>query len=79
MISFDHDIHSSYKNYKDAPALIGNIIIKNNVWIGAGAKILRNVTIEKDSVIGAGTLMNKSCMEKSIMVGVPAFCVKKIK
>ena len=79
MISFDHDIHSSYKNYKDAPALIGNIIIKNNVWIGAGAKILRNVTIEKDSVIGAGTLMNKSCMEKSIMVGVPAICVKKIK
>jgi len=79
MISFDHDIHSNYNNYKDAPALIGNIIIKNNVWIGAGAKILRNVTIEKDSVIGAGSLMNKSCKEKSVMVGIPAICIKKMK
>ena len=78
MISFDHDIYSSKTTYKDANPVIGRIIIKDNVWIGAGAKILKNVTIEKDCVIAAGSLVNKSCEEKNIMGGIPAVSIKKI-
>ena len=79
IISFDHYIHSGHKNYKDAPAVNGKIIIKDNVWIGAGVRVLKGVIIEKDCVIAAGSLINKSCDKRSIMGGVPAVCLKKIK
>lgn len=79
IISFDHDIHSGHLTYKDAPAVKGKIIIKDNVWIGAGVRVLKDVIIEKDCVIAAGSLINRSCDKRSIMGGVPATCIKKIK
>jgi acetyltransferase-like isoleucine patch superfamily enzyme len=78
IISFDHDIYLGYKNFKDAPAVIGQIIIKNNVWIGAGVKILKGVIIQKNCVLAAGSLINKSCKENSIMGGIPGICLKKL-
>lgn len=48
------------------------ITIKNDVWIGAGAKILDGVTIETGSVIGAGAVVTKSTQPFSINAGVPA-------
>jgi acetyltransferase-like isoleucine patch superfamily enzyme len=78
IISFDHDINLGHNNYKDAPAVTGQITIKDNVWIGAGARILKDVIIEKDCVIAAGSLVNKSCDEKSLIGGVPAKLIKKI-
>lgn len=79
IISFDHDINLGYKNFKDAPALVGQIIIKNNVWIGAGVKILKGVVIEKNCVIAAGSLVNKSCIKNSIIGGIPSVLLKKIR
>lgn len=35
------------------------VIIKNNVWIGAGCIILPGVTINENSVIGAGSTVSK--------------------
>lgn len=47
-----------------------DIIIKDRVWIGQGAKILKGVTIESDNVIGLGSLITKSILNKnSIVVG----------
>lgn len=50
----------------------GNIIIEDDVWIGANVVILKNVTIRKGSVIGAGSVLTKSTDEYSINVGVPS-------
>lgn len=46
--------------------------IGNDVWIGSGAVILRNVTVENVAVIGAGSVVTKSVPAYSIVVGNPA-------
>ena len=54
----------------------GNIIIEDDVWIGAGAIILTGITIGKGSVIGAGSVVTKNIPQYSIAVGNPAKVIK---
>lgn len=52
-------------------------ILGNNIDIGVGANIIGNVKLEDNIVVGANALVNKSFLEKNIVIaGVPA---KKIK
>ncbi len=44
----------------------GKIEIGNNVWIGANSVILRNVIIEDNSVISAGTVVSKNVNKNEI-------------
>lgn len=46
--------------------------IGNDVWIAAGASILRGVTIGDGAVIGAGAVVTKDVEPYSIVVGVSA-------
>lgn len=46
--------------------------VQDNVLIGAGAKILGNIKIGKNSKIGAGSVVLKNVEEYSTYVGVPA-------
>ena len=48
------------------------IIIEDNVWIGAGAKVLDGVTIGKGAVVGANAVVTKSIPAGSCVVGIPA-------
>jgi acetyltransferase-like isoleucine patch superfamily enzyme len=48
------------------------IVIKNNVWIGAGCQILDGVTIFEGAVIAAGSVVNKDVPANAIFAGVPA-------
>jgi acetyltransferase-like isoleucine patch superfamily enzyme len=48
------------------------IVIEDDVWIGAGAKILDGVVIRCGSVVGAGAVVTRSTEEYSIVAGVPA-------
>lgn len=54
------------------------IIIEDNVWIGGGAIILAGVTIGKNSVIGAGSVVTKSIPSNSVAVGSPCRVIKKL-
>jgi len=45
--------------------------IDDNVIIGAGAKILGNITIGKNTRIGAGSVVTESVPENCTVVGVP--------
>ena len=55
----------------------GNIIIDEDVWIGANSIILGDVKIGKGAIIGAGSLVNKDVDSYSIVGGVPAKLIKK--
>ncbi len=72
----------SYEN-KDEPMMFqpskskGGIKIGDDVWIGASCTILDGVNIEKGSIIGATSLVNKSIPSYSIAVGIPAKVIKK--
>jgi acetyltransferase-like isoleucine patch superfamily enzyme len=48
------------------------IVIEDNVWIGAGTKILDGVTIGRNSIIGANSVVTKDIPPQSKAVGAPA-------
>jgi acetyltransferase-like isoleucine patch superfamily enzyme len=47
------------------------VIIEEDVWIGAGAKILRGSILRKGTIIGAQGLVNSETAPYSINVGIP--------
>lgn len=47
-------------------------MIGNDVWIGAGAQILRGVTVGDGAVVAAGAIVTKDVEPYSIVAGVPA-------
>jgi len=55
------------------------IVIEDDVWLGAGVKVLDGVTIGKGSVIGAGSVVSKTIPPYSIAVGVPAKVIRSRK
>jgi len=50
----------------------GKIEIQDNCFIGMNAIIMPNVTIGRNSVVGAGAVVTKDVPPNSIAVGVPA-------
>ena len=55
-----------------------DVIINENVWIGMNTTILKGVTIGKNSIIGAGSVVVKDIEENCIAAGVPAKKVKSL-
>ena len=53
-------------------------IIMDNVMIGAGAVVLGDIVIGKNSQIGANAVVIKDVPERSIVVGVPGKVIKTI-
>ncbi len=51
---------------------LGCIDIKDNVFIGSNSTILPNVVIGSDTIIAAGTLVNKNIEGRGVYAGVPA-------
>lgn len=50
----------------------GPITIGDDCWLGSNVVVLKNVTIGKGSIIGAGAVVNRDIPPFSIAVGVPA-------
>jgi acetyltransferase-like isoleucine patch superfamily enzyme len=54
----------------------GSVVIAENVWIGTGAFLLKNITIGAGSVIGAQAVVTKNVEEGSLVAGNPAKTIK---
>lgn len=57
-------------------AAIGTVQIGDDVWIGAGAKILNNVKIGNGVVIAANAVVTDSVPDNAIVGGVPARVIR---
>lgn len=53
-----------------------DIVVCNDVWIGANSIILKGVTINEGSVVAAGSIVNRDVPAYSIVAGVPAKVIK---
>lgn len=53
--------------------------IQDKAWIGMGSVILKGVTIGKNSVVGAYSVVTRSVPDNTVVVGNPARVVKKLK
>lgn len=60
------------------PPFTAPISIGNNVWVGANVTILPGITIGDESVIAAGSLVNKDVPSRTLVGGVPAKIIKCI-
>ena len=90
-VFFDHNSHSINHNFRrnDLPNRfksvkdwsdvdIADLIIEDDVWIGANSIILKGVRLGKGSIIAAGSVVTKSTKPFHIYGGNPAKIIKKI-
>ena len=54
-----------------------DVIIENDVWIGANAVIFKDVHIGRGAIIGAGAVVSKNVPSMAIATGVPARPLKQ--
>lgn len=81
---YDTDFHSlnpqdRYDHARDMESKKkATVKICDNVLIGAGAIVLKGVTIGENSIIGAGAVVTKDVPANEIWAGNPARFIKKI-
>lgn len=54
------------------------VVIKRNVWIGAGATILPGVTVGDNAVVAAGAVVVDDVSPNTVVAGIPARAVRKL-
>lgn len=54
----------------------GNIVVEDDVWVGANVTILSGVTVHRGAVIAAGAVVTKNVSPYTIVGGVPAIKIK---
>lgn len=79
-----HNVVLATLNHEEDPKKRGNLCpapikIADGVWIGSNATILPGVTIGEGAIIAAGAVVTKDVEEMSIVGGVPAKFIRKIK
>ena len=77
--------HSENHNFDDTTKLIREqgvtskgFIIGNNVWVGAKVTFLDGCKVGNNSVVAAGSVVNATYPDNSIIGGVPAKVIKQI-
>jgi len=66
------DLHMSMGH----PSCKGNIVIENDVWIGAKSTVMSGVTIHNGAVIAAGSTVAKDVPPYAIIAGNPGKIVR---
>lgn len=66
----------SITNKEKGEGFDGNVIIEEDVWIGARVTLLKGVTIGRGSIVAAGSVVTKDVPPYSVVGGVPAKFIK---
>ena len=79
---YDTDFHSiCWQERRASPDTMvksGHVVIGDDVFVGGGAMVLKNVSIGPRSVIGALSVVTKSIPPDQVWAGNPACFVKEI-
>jgi acetyltransferase-like isoleucine patch superfamily enzyme len=79
VLILDSDFHNlSAAGRHTLPGLSAPIILEDNVFIGSRVIILKGVTIGKDSVIGAGSVVVRSIPPGVVAAGNPAKVIRPL-
>jgi galactoside O-acetyltransferase len=54
----------------------GDILIEDDVWLGANVSVMDGVTVGRGSIVGAGAVVTRSIPPYSIAAGIPARVIR---
>jgi acetyltransferase-like isoleucine patch superfamily enzyme len=57
---------------------MGSVVIDENVWIGAGAVVLKGVRIGRNSIVGSAAVVTRNVPPDTVVAGNPARVVKSL-
>lgn len=76
---FDSDFHElDPARRRGGVPRMAPVELGNNVFVGDGARILKGVTVGRDSVIGAGSVVTESIPEGVVAAGNPARVIRTL-
>ncbi|MFA6005271.1 MAG: acyltransferase [Patescibacteria group bacterium] len=73
-ISRGTSIHTATHNYnsKDFRYVEKGVVLEKDVWVASNCIILPGITLEKGSVVGAGSVVTKTVEKYTVVAGNPA-------
>lgn len=75
----DYDWHGIDPDKRNKAADPNPVVIEDNVWLGLNSVVLKGVTIGKNSVIGANSVVTKDIPENVIAAGNPCRVIRELK
>lgn len=77
MCTVGHDTHiGAFSSFMPAVNISGEVKIMEKVYVGTGAKIINQLEIGTETIVGAGAVVSRSLPEKCTAVGIPAKPIK---
>lgn len=77
MCTVGHDtIISSFSSFMPSVNISGEVFIQEKVYVGTGAKIINQLEIGENTIVGAGAVVSKSLPANCTAVGIPAKPIK---
>jgi acetyltransferase-like isoleucine patch superfamily enzyme len=76
--ALNHNFSEPNKRIDEQGVSTQEIVINDDVWIGANAVILPGVTIGSHCVVAAGAVVTKDIPDGCIVAGVPAKIIKQL-
>lgn len=77
--ALNHNFTDCTKRIDGQGTATAKVTIGNDVWIGANATVLPGVTIGNHCVVAAGAVVTKDVPPYSLVAGVPAKILKKLR
>jgi len=76
--ALNHNFTDAGKRIDEQGISTKEVVLEDDIWIGANAVILPGVTIGEHSVVAAGAIVTKDVPPHSLVAGVPAKVIRQI-
>lgn len=77
MCTVGHDTTlSSFSSFMPSVNISGEVLIHEKVYVGTGVKIINQLEIGANTIVGAGAVVSKTLPENCTAVGIPAKPIK---
>lgn len=73
-----HNVDPDARHEPLFPSGVRPVSIGKNVWVGAGARVLKGVTIGENSVVGLGCIVRRNVPANVVVIGNPERIVKHL-
>lgn len=73
IVTVDHDLKDRHNLFH-----FGKVTIRDNAWLGIGVTVCPGVTIGRNSVVAAGSVVTKDVPDYVMVGGIPAKIIKNL-